>query len=317
MAGAAAVLGRGYMVVVAHEAPSLVELGLTRRFLTGASYPFKGIRLVLTQPATWPYLIAPTLITAAVFLTSLFVTWHAVAFLLELLWEPTVQHHWLIHLAWRTTTLLIRALAFLVIGVGLYFTAGIVAIPFNDRLSEHIETLCLGPYEEAFSWRVLLGDVAVSVLHTLLSATLWLSVMGALLFLELVPILGSALHLALGTLATSLFLAREVMDGCLSRRRMAYRHKLKVVNHNFWMAVGFGTVASLMLWIPGLNFVLFPMIVAGGSMMYCHLESQALVPNASGTAPFVPERARVRQLADQALAEELESLDVFAHAAAD
>ncbi len=289
------------MEIVVHDAPPLDRLGPTRRLLVGASYPFKGIRLVLSRPATWPYLIAPTLITTAVFLTSMFLAWHAVAFLLGLLWVPTGQHHWLIQLGWHTTTLLLRAMAFLVIGVGLYFTAGIVAIPFNDRLSEHIETLCLGPHEERSSWRVLLGDLTVSVAHTLLSATMWLTVMGLLLSLELIPILGSVLHVILGTLATSLFLSREVMDGCLSRRRMSYRHKLKVVGHNLWVATGFGVVASAMLWIPGLNFVLFPMIVAGGTMMYCHLESLALVPDASGRGPFLPGRARARQRADQAL----------------
>jgi uncharacterized protein involved in cysteine biosynthesis len=279
--------------------PALQGAGRVRRLLTGMSYPLLGVRLVLTHAATWPYLVAPVLINAAVFLTAAFVAWHGIALAMGLVWAPGAESGWFVHVAWYATAFLLRALAFLVIGVALYFTAGLVAIPFNDRLSEHVETLCLGPYEESFDWRVLLVDVLQSVAHSALSLVLWLGVMAPLFLLQLVPVAGSVLHFVLGTLVTSLFLAREMMDGCLSRRRMGYGHKLRVIRANGWVALGFGLVAAGMLWVPLLNFALLPMVVAGGALLYCHLETLGLVPDADGTGRYLPERHRVAALAEE------------------
>ncbi len=284
--------------------------GPVGQILAGGAYPFRGLRLVTSHPSTWPYLVLPSILTAGLFFVALFVSWHAVPALMGTMWVPTIEHHWLVHLGWRTSMLLLRALAFLAIAVALYATAGLLAIPFNDRLSEKIETLYLGPYEQPFSWRVVLGDLSVSVSHTLISAVLWIGVMGLLLGLELVPGLGSALHVVLGASITGLFLAREMMDGCMSRRRMAYRHKLRVLRANLWTMIGFGVCASVLLGIPGLNFFLLPMIVVGGSLMYCELEEAGRIPDASGAGPFVSERVRVRQRAEHTLSREREALDV-------
>ena len=275
-----------------HRLPDFASRGALSNWFLGVSYAFGGIRFVMSHSALWKYLVIPTFIAALVFIGALVVTWQYVPVLMAEVWMPGPEAPWLLQVIWYAMTLLLRAFAFLLVGVTMYFSAGIIAIPFNDRLSDHVEELCLGPYEDPFSWANTFVDVSQSVIHSMLSLFIYLFLMALFVFLELFPGFGSAIHLALGTLVTALFLTRETMDGALSRRRMGYRHKLRVLTSNFAVCLGFGMAASALLWIPLLNFVFLPMMVSGGTMLYAHLELRGRVPNREGTGPFVPTRAR-------------------------
>ncbi|MEZ4235515.1 MAG: EI24 domain-containing protein [Myxococcota bacterium] len=278
--------------------PDLRDLSATRKLLRGARYALAGVRLVLLRPSLWGYLVAPASITILLFFGVSFFAWQGIGLLLGLLWTPGAHSSALFAGLWWVFGLLVKVTAVATTALALYFTAGLIATPFNDRLSEQIETSVLGPYEEPFSWKVMAADLAVSVSHSLVSLTLWLTVMVSGLMLNLVPGIGSVASFLVGGLCTSLFLSREAMDGCLSRRRMSFGHKFRIVVQHFPLFLGFGIVASCMLWVPFLNFLLLPMAVAGGTLMYCHLEQQGLIPDAQGNLGFISERARVAALAD-------------------
>jgi CysZ protein len=285
----------------------LASLSNTARFLQGIRYALRGIRVVAGQPALWSLIVAPVIILLGVFFGSSFFAWQLIGWLLDLVWTPGPQSGWFTSGAWVLFGLVVRLMFVGTIGLFLYFTAGLIATPFNDRLSESVETMVLGPYEEPFSWRVLLGDLLNSAGHTALSLLIWVAVMGIAFLLNLLPGIGSVFSFALGTAATALFIGREAMDGSMSRRRMSYGHKYRIVIQHFPMVFGFGLVVSLLLWIPFLNFVLLPMAVAGGTLMYCHLEQQGLVPDSHGRPGYLPTRARVMALADDgAQVDELE-----------
>lgn len=285
---------------------AISERPFGRRVLLGMRYPLLGARLVIGHPGLWGYLLAPAMITATLFLTVSFSTWHLIGWGLGWLWTPGPEHATWLHVLWYGALFSLRLSVFVVTGVSLYLLSGLIAIPFNDRLSEHVETMALGPYDEPFSWRVLAGDLALSVAHSALSIVLWLLVMAVSMALNLVPVLGQVLSFAVGTGGTAWFLARESMDGALSRRRMGYAHKLAVLRENGAVLLGFGLVASVMLWIPLLNFVLLPMAVAGGTLLYCRLETEGAIPDAAGRPGYRPERHRQRALADDSLPPEPE-----------
>ncbi|MBX2798978.1 MAG: EI24 domain-containing protein [Myxococcales bacterium] len=279
---------------MAYSVPKFQPRSAITRFFIGVRYPFRGIRIVVTNPRLWPYLVFPVVINLTVFLGALVVAWFGAAHLIEWLWpqgtgvEPPLQDglSWLLVLG-------VRVVLFFITGVTFYFSAGIVAIPFNDRLSDQIETMILGPYEEDFSWSAVVVDVLQSILHSVLSLTLWLLVMGSLFVLQVVPVLGALAYVLVGIAFTALFLGREMMDGSMSRRRMRYRHKLRVVWSNRAVLMGFGMVASIVLWIPGLNFLMMPMVVAGGTMLFCHLELSEAIPGRAAGEPWVSNRRRV------------------------
>ncbi|MEQ1503130.1 MAG: EI24 domain-containing protein [Myxococcota bacterium] len=280
------------------DLPDLASLSASGKALRGARYALAGVKIVATRPRLWVYLVAPVVITLGMFLGMSVTAWGVISWGLSFVWTPGPNASAWLAGAWWFLALAAKLMAVGTIGLGVYFAAGLIATPFNDRLSEHVETSALGPYEEAFSWRVLMGDLALSLSHSLLSLALWITVMVASLAMNLIPVVGSVASFAIGTTATAMFLARESMDGCMSRRRLSYGHKYRILMAQLPMMLGFGVVASLMLWIPFLNFLLLPMAVAGGTLMYCHLEQQGLIPDVNGAPGYTPNRSRVAALAD-------------------
>jgi CysZ protein len=295
----------------APDIPNLRDLSSSRKVMRGARYALAGVRLVAFQPSLWGYLVAPVSIMLLLFFGGAFFAWHGIGLALGMLWTPGAGASAMWAGAWWLLGIFVKLMAVGTLALGLYFTAGLIATPFNDRLSEHVETSVLGPYEEPFSWRVLVTDLLISVTHSVVSLTIWITVMVFSFVLNLIPGIGSVASFVIGTVATAMFLSREAADGCMSRRRMSFGHKFRVVMQHSSLFFGFGVVASCMLWIPFLNFLLLPMAVAGGTLMYCHLEQQGLIPDEQGSLGYVPTRTRVAALADHGA--ERDGFGEFAH----
>ncbi len=279
--------------------PHLVRGSWFQRFLAGARYALSGLGIVLGSPGLWPYYIAPMLLTAVLLTSGAALAWFGIPWVANMVWTPTPGVPVLLAAGWWAAMWLLRATAVLMLGIVLYFAAGLLALPFNDRLSERVETRLLGPYEEPFSLRVVVGDMALSVAHSTVSLVLWLGVLLLLFLLNGIPLLGTVLNVAGWLLATSLFLSREMMDGCMSRRRMGFNHKAHVVLAHLPVMFGFGSVVTIALWVPGLNFVAMPMAVAAGTRLFCDLERLGAVPEADGRPGFTSDRLRVNALADR------------------
>ena len=213
--------------------------------------------------------------------------------LIHAIWHPSADFAWYWRWLWIAMEFFVALMIFVVALITTYFSAGLIALPFNDRLSQRVEDMILGEYEEPFSWRVLAGDLGLSIAHTLLGLFVWAVVMTGVLLLNLVPVIGTVVSFFVGLAATAYFLGREMMDGAMSRRRLAFTHKLRVVRSNLALMEGFGVATYLMLWVPGLNFISLPCAVVGGTTLYCELELQGLIPNGDGSDRFVPERARL------------------------
>lgn len=261
--------------------PDLRRTWSVARFFLGVSYPFRGIFFVIRHPSTWPFLVLPVLISAAVFATALYVAWHGVPWALTEMFGSNPEAHVdppliVVH-TWEMFVLLLRTLAFFVVGLTLYFSAGLVAIPFIDRLSQKVEEITRGTSDDGVpgSW---LGDIALSVSHSGVSALLYFGAMALLFTLEVFPGAGSLVHIATAVFLTSMFLVREMMDGAMSRRRMSYFRKLRVIARNLPMMLGFGMVAAALTWVPFMNFLVLPMLVSGGTIMFCHLEHSEMLP---------------------------------------
>ena len=248
----------------------------------GGSFFWAGVSTVGQQPRLWPYVFLPAILTLGALVGAITCTWMAFDLVAGWLWQPGPQATALqLALAFGLRWTL-RLLAVFVLSLGAYLVAGLVAVPFNDRLSEEIERQIVGPRtDEADLW-VWMGDLWMSFRHTLAALVLWLVAMLGLTLLQLVPGLGTALGSLASVVVSTLLLARELMDGCMSRRRYGFRHKLHIVRANLWLCIGLGFSAWLCMWIPGLNFVVLPMAVAGGTHMFCWMEQQALIPAADG-----------------------------------
>jgi len=271
-----------------YPAPDLASRGAVGRFLTGMSYPLQGFRLVLTHPNTWKYLLAPMALSLLALIAALYGTTQLVQMLMasRIAAADNVAEQ---SALWLFTAFLYVG-SFAVTMVFTYVLANLLAVPFNDRLSERVEQLTLGPLDEPFRLGTMVTDLLQSVVHSALSLLLWSVVMAGLVALNIVPVFGSVFSVIGTTVATSFFLSREMMDGAMSRRRLGYAHKLRVVRANRAVCLGFGLVASAFLWFPVVNILLMPMMVAGGTLLFCHLETRGLVPDRAGTGSFVDSR---------------------------
>ena len=113
-----------------------------------------------------------------------------------------------------------------------------------------------------------------SIAHSLLSAVMWIFAMVALLLLELIPLIGTLLELGASVFFTSLFLAREMLDGPTARRGWSYREKIDFVREHQAVMFGFGLGAAALFLIPLVNFVTIPICVVGGTLLFLELEAE-------------------------------------------
>jgi CysZ protein len=254
------------------EPPDFASLTRWSQVTWGARYALRGARIVVSNPPVWGYVLAPAALMGTAFVFGAFLVVWLVGLVTGWLWVPGPDAA-----AWVVVTYSIALWTLrlgLVAGLGLflYLVAGLVATPFNDRLSDFVERRILKTSSEDVPLDRFLKDLVWSITHSALSLVIYLAVMVVLLLLNLVPGVGSVLGFGVGSVVSAAFFTREAMDGSLSRRRLGYLDKWRVVADNWAITLGFGLVVSAAMWLPLLNFLILPMSVAGGTALFCHLE---------------------------------------------
>jgi len=264
--------------------------GAFAQFRTGFAFFRSGVTTVITQTHLWPYVFIPAVLTVTALVGAVVGTWMVIDWLTASMWTAAAGSSFAWQLFLYVVQWTVRILVVMAFSLAAYLVAGLVAVPFNDRLSNDIELQVLGPVDEAFDLGVMIGDLLMSLRHTLAGLLLWAVLMSLLFLLNLVPGVGSVLGTIGSVFVSCLLLSRETMDGCMSRRRLAFMHKLRIVRANLWLCVGLGFGAWLCMWVPLMNFLVLPMAVAGGTRMFCWLELEGMVPNEAGDGALKVER---------------------------
>lgn len=257
--------------------PEIVSGTALQRFSRGFRYPFRGIRYLGQHQELWGWVAIPAVINLSMFTVGIISSWLAAPQILGAVWTRPAEG--LILAAWVITAWLIRLALAALVGMGVYLLAGVLAAPFNEVISERVEQLELGDAGEPWGWRVFMRDTAISVVHSLVSLFLFAAIMLPLLLVNLVPALGSAVYAVASWSVTAFFLAREMLDGVTSRRRMSLLAKFQLIRDHKALMGGFGVATNLLLWIPLLNFVCLPVGVVGATLLYCELEKADLAPS--------------------------------------
>src|SRR5262245_11018659 len=173
-------------------------------FLSALTYPFRGIGYFLGRPALWKYFAAAFAINVVLFgvLTWLFLRYRAdlIDWLLPASWWGWLRAG----LGWLITAAVAVAGLFLFTIVG-----NILASPFLDAMTGRIlrdlgESL---PPPRGAGRALLRGLVNQSLKLLIFGA-----IQAALLFLHLIPGLGSVLHPVLSAFTGVLFLGFEYLD---------------------------------------------------------------------------------------------------------
>jgi CysZ protein len=147
-----------------------------------------------------------------------------------------------------------------------------VGEPFYERISRSVDTRLGGTHEapQLGFWRSIGKGVRdAAVLIGMAIGT------GLVVFLVgLVPLVGTVLGLVVGALLGGRALARELTGIAGDARGMTLADRRALLAAHRWRTLGFGTVAYLLLLVPGLAVVATPAAIVGGTLLVRDLRGE-------------------------------------------
>jgi CysZ protein len=250
-----------------------------RSLMTGFQLPLEGGRLLLREKRLWAPAAAPIGFSLLAFgvAASLLIAHAGDLYEWATLWVPTLEasswYAWLWVGPAKAVLAILGALVFAVLaGVSLlvsFLIANVLASPFLDVLASRIESIETGAVaEDAPAGLIGTGaDVLRSLREELRRALFFLAVVAGLALLGFVV---PGAHLVTGPAIVGFaifFLPLDYASYTLDRRRYSFRQKRSWLMANKPVVLGFGCAAFLICWVPGLNFLAIPLLVAGGTLL--------------------------------------------------
>jgi CysZ protein len=254
-------------------------MGAPLSLMDGFRLPLEGGRLLLREKRLWAPAVAPIGFSLLAFAAAASVLVAHAGGLYEwvTLWVPTPEaaswYAWLWVGPAKAALAILGAVVFAVVaGLALlisFLVANVLASPFLDVLASRVELIETGVVEEdAPTGLIGTGaDVLRSLREELRRALFFLAVVVSLALLGFV-IPGA--HLVTGPAIVGFaifFLPLDYASYTLDRRRFSFRQKRTWLMANKPVVVGFGCAAFMICWVPGLNFLAIPLLVAGGSLL--------------------------------------------------
>jgi CysZ protein len=254
-------------------------MGAPLSLMDGFQLPFEGGRLLLREKRLWAPAVAPIGFSLLAFAAAASVLVAHAGGLYEwvTLWVPTPEaaswYAWLWVGPAKAALAILGAVVFAVVaGLALlisFLVANVLASPFLDVLASRVELIETGVVEEdAPTGLIGTGaDVLRSLREELRRALFFLAVVVSLALLGFV-IPGA--HLVTGPAIVGFaifFLPLDYASYTLDRRRFSFRQKRTWLMANKPVVVGFGCAAFMICWVPGLNLLAIPLLVAGGTLL--------------------------------------------------
>ena len=275
-----------------------------RQILRGFAYPFEALHFIRAH-RLWgltaiPIAVNILLLVAVASVIGLWM-WPYLAEAVETLgrWWPAGnaqvgdQHGWFNLLVealyWLGRVLLFVVLGLMVVAVVvvpaalgaavLLLVGQTVASPFLDILSERVENIVLGTAAETFSIRRVFVSSMMAAADLFWGALYLTAIHVPLLVLGFVPVVGTVTATVVSFCATSLLLAHESIGLPLTRRLVSYQGRWRAVMVNKWLSMGFGGALMVMAVVPLLDLLLLPLVVTGGTLLFCDLQAADRLPS--------------------------------------
>lgn len=281
---------------------NIKQEGALTQLWQGICLPFEGLAFMRKAPGARRWAIMPLFINMLVYALILILAF----WLVEKVHIPEVhwEFWWGLGSALAAFVNVIAPYFKWIVSLPLIFTicyfsftfmGMLIAAPFNDILSEKIETYLTG-YDAAGDapLRLTLRAMYISLLSSLRFAGR--QIICALLCLPLlfIPVAGVIIMFV----AMSYYAGLGFLDIGMARNFLAYRHKMVAARENRWRLIGIGLVMELLFLIPLTGLLVLPLGVAGGTLLYCRLNWADLLQRHNLQLPegFIPPQIKITEV---------------------
>ena len=229
--------------------------------ISGAMYFFKGLTL-LKQPQIRRYVIIPLSINIVLFS---FLFWLGLSYYGDLsAWIQSSIPSWLDWITWLLLPVFI--LSILLIGFYTFsLLANIIAAPFNSLLSIAVEKHLTGANLEADETEAnFFASIVPEIVNELKKFGYLIMWSIPFLVLFIIPVVNLAAPV-IWFVFTAWMLSLEYIEYPLSNRGLRFAEIKKRLAEQRLTALGFGSMISIALMVPIVNFLVMPASVAGAT----------------------------------------------------
>lgn len=250
--------------------------------LKGATYPLRALFIFLKHPRLIQYIVIPILlnilVAIALYSGLLYFGWQIVDGIESDLAQWINQliaslPQWLGFLTYLVSgsMIIIRSIlvVILLIATGFLLTqfGVLLGAPWYGQLSEQLEKYRTGKVE--LIELNIVSDLGRAILYELKKLVLIALVGVPLILINLFPGIGTLLSSIGSFILTATIVCLDFLDSCLERRRLKFRHKLKIVYQTLPASGSFALVCLGLISIPLVNLVTIPLCVASGTLFIC------------------------------------------------
>ncbi|MCI0410098.1 MAG: EI24 domain-containing protein [Acidobacteria bacterium] len=246
-------------------------------FFAGLALHWEGARLLLGEPKlrrlSWiPVLISALTLSATLVALALYVS-EIHSFVTS--WMPHLEagrwYTWLWIGPGRLALAILAGILLLAVAgcalVVAFLIANLLAAPVHEVISQRVEAV-VGGSRSGDTGGVMqsLRDGARALIEELKRTLFFLVVSLAIAVIGIVP--GGQLVAAPAlTLFTILFLPLDYASYTLDRRGISFRAKRRWIGRHWPAMLGFGSGAFVTILVPGLNFLMMPVLVTSGTLL--------------------------------------------------
>ncbi len=244
-------------------------------FFRGFALPFRSIGLVFQSRPLFLLTAASSVVTLLSLVGLAFFLGSSTGDLLGWFWAR--PESWYGSALWR----LVFALTFLLLfAIGANTVPLLLLAPLQDPISEATGALCGEFSPPPFSWGRLVKGAALSLVHTAKRVALLFAGHLVLAPLNLIPGAGSLAWTVLATAWTIWWVAFEYLSAPMARHLYPFAEVRRALSARKALAMGFGFSVYLLLWVPIVNFLLVPLAIIGGTLLFRGLRTAGHIAKA-------------------------------------
>ncbi|MFH1830556.1 MAG: EI24 domain-containing protein [Pseudomonadota bacterium] len=248
----------------------------------GFEFLIKGFTFLIAHPKLWIWAVIPTILNLLLLAVMLGVFIHYYGDLYGWLsshlgltgfedataWWQTALNGiiWVLNIIFQIFIVLLSLIILLIVS---YAASFIIAGPFNDMLSEHVEVMVTGEEPPPFTMRKFMKDLWRTIRVESLKAAILLAIPIVLFVLSFIPVIGAPLYVVLTFLCGAWDLGFSYADLPFGRKAVPFADRKAFALKHRWALIGLGSGFI----IPFFALIFAPPMVVGGTLLYVHTQA--------------------------------------------